>query len=186
MVTPKLTPSRHASPSALRTTVRCTTALWIITAVAALAGAVDPGLALARAPHPTLTPTFSAGASIFLQNARILLIPVLLSALGIQEHQAGRCLGDLAVLAILTLNGALVGIELGRWNLGLIPYLPQLPLEWLAVGAAASSWTTSRTQLNQTGRRQSPLATAAITAGLLAAAAAIEVLLTPHAPMRGA
>jgi hypothetical protein len=183
MVTPKLTRGHSAAMCA---TVRCTTALWMITALAALAGAVDPGLALAVAPHPTLHPTFGAWASILVANARILSIPVLLSLLGVQQHRVGRGLGDVTVIAILLLNGALAGVELGRWGLALIPYLPQLPLEWLAVGVAAGSWMTSRTPRNSGIDRRGLLATAALTAGLLAGAAAVEVLLTPHAPVRSA
>jgi hypothetical protein len=183
MVTPKLTRRR---PTALHATIRSATALWSITAMATLAGAVDPGLALAPAPHPSLNPTFGAWASIFTQNTRILSIPVLLSALGAQSYRAGRCLGDLAVLAVLALNGALVGIELGHWGLRLIPYLPQLPLEWLAVAIATSSWMTTRTPRDSGSDRRALLTAAALSAGLLAVAAAVEVLLTPHAPVRGA
>jgi hypothetical protein len=183
MVTPRLTRRRSA---ALCATVRSATALWMITAMATLAGAVDPGLALASAPHPSLHPTFGAWASIFSQNARIMSIPVLLSALGVQSCRAGRCLGDVTVMAILMLNGALVGIELGHWGLRLIPYLPQLPLEWLAVAIATSSWMTTRTPRDSESHRRALLTAAALSAGLLAVAAAVEVLLTPHAPVRGA
>jgi hypothetical protein len=183
MVTPKLTRRRSA---ALHATVRCTTALWSITAMATLAGAVDPGLALAGAPHPSLHPTISAWASIVSQNARILSIPILLSLIGIQQHRVGRGLGDVTVIAILMLNGALVGIELGHWGLRLIPYLPQLPLEWLAVAIATSSWMTTRTPRDSASDRRALLTAAALSAGLLAVAAAVEVLLTPHAPIRGA
>ena len=81
---------------------------------------------------------------------------------------------------ILAGNAVAVGLALGRWRGALIPYIPQLPSN------------TSRPQ-RQPPRGSTPAGTppaarpgsrrpyAAATIGLTAAAAAIEVLLTPHA-----
>jgi hypothetical protein len=180
MVTSEL--NRLSGPgSPVRAALWCTATLWAITIAATALGALDPGLALHAAPHPMLRPTLEAGLSIFANNARSLAVPLLLVTVGLQQHPLGRRVGDLAVVIILALNGTLVGIELGRWQTQLLPYLPQLPIEWLAVGTATAAWTTSRrttgTQTERTVLTRAALATAV----LLAVAAAVEVLLTPHA-----
>jgi hypothetical protein len=180
MVTPEL--NRPTSPgSSVRAVLGWTAALWAITIAATALGTFDPGLALHAAPHPTLRPTLGAGLSIFANNARSLAVPLLLVAVGCQNHPVGRCVGDLAIVTILALNGTLVGIELGRWQTQLLPYLPQLPLEWLAVGTATAAWTNSRHVTGEQSNRAAVTRAAAATAALLAAAAAVEVLLTPHA-----
>jgi hypothetical protein len=177
MVTPELTlprPHREWTRSALR----CAAGLWTITAIAALAGAVDPDLALPATPHPALHPTLGAWAAILAVNARVLCVPFLLTALGLGEREWGRRLGDLAVLVLLLINGGLVGVELGRWGTRLLPYVPQLPLEWLAAGTSVAVW--SRARHARVGHTQL-IWHAAVVLALLMAAAAVEVLLTPHA-----
>jgi hypothetical protein len=180
MVTAKLNrPSVPGVP--VRAALWCTTALWAITIAAAAVGAVDPGLALHATPHPTLRPTLDAWLSILANNARSLAVPLLLVAVGCHHHPLGRRVGDLTVGIILASNGTLVGIELGRWQAQLLPYLPQLPVEWLAVGIATATWTSSRWTTDTPSDRTVVTRGAVVTAVLLAAAAAIEVLLTPHA-----
>jgi hypothetical protein len=154
---------------------------WAITLAAAAVGAIDPGLALHAAPHPTLHPTLDASLSIVTNNARSLAVPLLLVAVGLHHHPLGRRVGDLAVLIILAFNGTLVGIELGRWQTQLLPYLPQLPVEWLAAGTSTAAWASSRQTTDTQTDRAVVTRAAVVTAVLLATAAAIEVLLTPHA-----
>jgi hypothetical protein len=182
MVTTELTGhSAWALRRVLRAALGCTAGLWVITALAVIAGAADPGIALMRSPHPALHPSVEAWASILATNSRVLCAPLLLAAVGVQHHRWGRRLGDLSVFALLTLNGGLVGVELGRWGTQLLPYLPQLPLEWLAAGASAGGWVIARRASGGSTDRRALLLTALLAAGLLAAAAAVEVLLTPHA-----
>ena len=55
--------------------------------------------------------------------------------------------------------------------------MPQLPLEWLAAALAAAAWLTLRTG----ARRQTALAYLAAVLVVVAAAAAVETIATPHA-----
>lgn len=186
MVTTELTHPCSYSPSRLRTALGCTIALWLTTVLATAAGALDPALAPGRPPHPTIHPGLGAWVSILANNARVLCAPIVLAALGLQHHRCGRRLGDLAIVGVLVLNGGLVGLELGRWGARLLPYLPHLPLEWLATGTAASGWVSlRRAPVGSTGRH-ALVVTALLAGGLLAAAGAVEVLLTPHAIERAA
>jgi len=169
-------PHRHCGP--VRSALACTAGLWAITGLATLAGTLEPDLALRAAPHPALAPTLDAWVAILAVNARVLCVPFLLSALGLGEGGWRRRLGDLTVLVLMLVNGGLVGVELGRWGTRLLPYLPQLPLEWLAAGTSVAVWLRAR----RVRVDHAQLAwQAALVLGLLTAAAAIEVLLTPHA-----
>jgi hypothetical protein len=179
MGTTILTAPDSTTGRAVSSTLAATAALWMITAVGAIAGGLDPALALTQAPHAVLHPGIAAYSSILANNVRVLCLPILLTALGLQQHRLTRCVGDIAVAGMLTLNGLLVGVELGRWQLQLIAYLPQLPVEWLAAGFAAATWITGR---NRAADRHHVLAMALAVGALLCIAAAIEVLLTPHAP----
>ena len=77
-------------------------------------------------------------------------------------------------------NAVAVGFALGRWRSALIPFVPQLPVEYLAAATAAAAWLDARRHAPARGP-QLAAANAVATIGLAAAAAAIEVLLTPHA-----
>ena len=79
--------------------------------------------------------------------------------------------------AVVTLNALRVGLALGRYGTELIPYIPQLPIEWLALALSTSAWIAARHDAQLQTLRTRALQT------LLAAAtaAAIEALLTPHA-----
>ena len=178
MVPTELSPPRARPSDPVSAALRCTTVLWIITGLAALAALIDPRLALEQAPHPSIHPGLAAWASILATNARALCVPPLLVALGLADHRVGRRLGDFAVFALMLVNAGLVGVELGRWGGRLVPYVPQLPLEWLAAGTSVAIWSRAR---HARIRFDSVLAQAAAVLGLLMAAAAIEVLLTPHA-----
>jgi len=166
----------------------CAAALVAATGVAAVAGAVDPALAASTPPHPTLHPTLAAAASILVNNARVLALPYGLLILRLDEVGWGRTLGSALLVGVLGANAVTVGLALGRWQARLIPYLPHLPLEWAAAGLAASVWTHALTRRRrQPGdpvaatSRYAPAVAGAITLLLLGAAAAVEVLLTPHA-----
>jgi hypothetical protein len=139
-----------------------------------------PALGPAARPHATLHPSLGAIASIVMNNARVLAAPFILLAARFDRGRVSRLAGDTIVTAILVGNGIAVGLALGRWRGALIPYIPQLPVEYLAAATAATSWLSAR--------RHSPLSapstvaiSAVATLALTAVAAAIEVLLTPHA-----
>jgi len=153
-------------------------ALWSLTATGALIGIAFPRLAPAGTPHPSLQPSVGAVVGILGQNLRVLAAPYLLAIFRFDRAPRARLAADVLVAAILAANALRIGLALGRWQARLVPYLPQLPLEYLAAATAASAWTDRRYG-DADGRTL--WRRALFTAVLLAAAAATEVLATPHA-----
>jgi len=154
--------------------------LWIITLLGEVIGTTAPALAPGGPLHPTLHGSLGDLASIALTNARVLSAPFLLALFRFQDHRCTRRVGDLVIGDVLGANALRVGLALGRWHARLLPYLPQLPLEWLAAALAAVSWLALRTG----GRRQTALAYLAPVLVLVIAAAAVETIATPHASPR--
>jgi hypothetical protein len=153
------------------------------TSLGVTVGMLRPGLAGSVAPHPTLTGNLGDAAAIFVNNVRVLVAPFALGALGVHATRPGRHLADLLVLALIVLNTFNVGIELGRWGLHLVPYVPQLPLECAALTVAASAWLVARN--GQAKRRHTCLLAAEVVL-LVASAAAVETWCTPHAQSQAA
>ena len=194
MAAPELTRSRtssgHGSPRApsraegprpdLRVVFLCWVTLVVATALGAATAAAWPTLGPASRPHATLHPSLDAIASILLNNLRVLAAPFILAAARFGATRTGRLAGDPIVATILVGNAVAVGLALGRWRGALIPFVPQLPIEYLAAGTAATTWIDARYR-NGTLPALRIASGAAATIGLAAAAAAIEVLLTPHA-----
>jgi hypothetical protein len=156
-------------------------ALWLITLLAAVIGMAVPELAPVGGPHPTLHGTFDDLVSIAGTNARVLSAPFLLACFRFPAHPRSRWLADLLITAILGANALHVGLALGRWQLRLLPYVPQLPLEWLAAALAAAAWLNLRAG----ARRQTAAVYLAAVLVVVVAAAAVETIATPHARARG-
>jgi hypothetical protein len=154
--------------------------LWTFTCVGVLVGAAAPGLAPGGHVHPTLHGTLGDVASIAIANARVLSAPFLLALFRFPSDRRSRQLGDLMVVVLLGGNALRVGLALGRDRGALLPYVPQLPLEWLAAALAAAAWLTLRTG----ARKHTGLAYVAAVLVVVAAAAAIETICTPHAAAR--
>jgi hypothetical protein len=154
--------------------------LWIITLIGAVIGTAAPTLAPTGRPHPTLHGSLGDFTSIAGTNARILSAPFLLALCRFPAQRSTRRLGDLLIGGVLGTNALRVGLALGRWHVRLLPYLPQLPLEWLAAALAAVSWLALRTGV----RRQTALAYLAAVLVLVIAAAAVETIATPRAGPR--
>jgi hypothetical protein len=93
------------------------------------------------------------------------------------QNRLGRRAGDLIVTALTAASTIPVGIELGRWQGRLLPYLPQLPLEWAALAVAVCVWITARSGRGPTRRL---MVLAGLTLALLIAAASLETWATPH------
>jgi hypothetical protein len=158
----------------------CWVTLAATTALGAAAAIAWPALGPASRPHATLHPSFDAIASISLNNVRVLAAPFILAAARFGATRSSRFTGDAIVATILVGNAVAVGLALGRWRGALIPFVPQLPIEYLAAATAAAAWLHARRH-GPPRAPQMAVANAAATIGLAAAAAAIEVLLTPHA-----
>lgn len=152
-------------------------AVWLLTAIGVVVGLLAPELAPGGGPHPTLHGRAADVLSILTTNLRLLMMPLAVGLLGFQRSGPGRAFGDVLVGAVVTLNTLRVGLALGRYGTRLIPYIPQLPIEWLALALSASAWITARHGPQPRTLRDRALQT------LIAAtaAAAIEALLTPHA-----
>lgn len=154
--------------------------LWVTTLLGAVIGTAVPALAPGARPHPTLHGSLNELVSITATNGRVLSAPFLLALFHFPDHRRTRQLGDVFVAGVLEGNALRVGLALGRWQARLLPYVPQLPLEWLAAAVAAAAWLTLRTG----AQRQTALAYLAAVLVLVAAAAAVETLATPHIPAR--
>lgn len=154
-----------------------------VTSLGALLGRLEPGLVSSTRPHPTLHPTLSATAAILANNVRVLAAPLILIAARFARSSGTRIAGDTIIAAILAGNAAMIGLAIGRWEGTLFPYLPQLPLEYLATSTAAGAWLhTRRRAFDGTDAELRVIAAyAATTMLLLAGAATVEVLVTPHA-----
>ena len=175
MVTPKLGAPHHLEVAAA--------AVLATTLAASALAVIDPTVAGSTAPHPALTGSLSDWVAIAAENLRVLAIPYLLWLLGVPTSRPGRRAGDGAMLIVIALNAIPVGIELGRWRDRLLPYVPQLPLEWAALIVAVSAWLTIRTG-TATLRHVALLAGG--TAVLVLAAASLETWVTPHRPRQTA
>ena len=111
----------------------------------------------------------------------MLAAPFILVAARFDRGRVSRVAGDTIVAAILTTaTRSPSGSRSAAGAATLIPFVPQLPIEYLAAATAATTWLNARRH----SARSAPsiaVTAAAATLGLTAAAAAIEVLLTPHA-----
>jgi hypothetical protein len=158
--------------------------LLVATALGAGAELVDPSLFRSMPPHPTLSPSVAAIAAIFATNLRVLAAPFLLITFAFAAGRRAAVLGDALVAGILVVNGLRVGLAIGRWQARLLPYLPHLPFEYLAAAVASAAWLNARRDPDerplQTLRASAGYAAVAVV--LLAAAAIVEVLSTPHRP----
>jgi hypothetical protein len=158
-------------------------AVIALTALGALLSSIDARLAGTTRPHATLTGSLGDALSILQNNARVLAAPFLLYLLGFPASRTGRLAGDMLV-ALLTAASALpVGLELGRWHAQLLPFLPQLPLEWTALAVAISAWLAAR---HNHGQPSQLAVLATLTLALLVAAAALETWATPNGHTRPA
>ena len=132
--------------------------------------------------------TFNLASQFFLVTIGALvklLIPrswaqMLLALCGFGASRPARTFADLLVAAPLALVTIQVGLALDRWGARLLPYIPQLPIEYAAAALAAGVWITYRHSPRPAVRalaRDTGLMLA-----LLAIAATVEVLATPHGP----
>ncbi len=174
MGSPNLAGSRR---TLARPAVTAPAGVAVLTTVGLLAATLDPALAGSTAPHPALSGTLGEFLAILQNNARVLAAPFLLSILGFPHSRTGRIAGDTHIWLLVGASAIPVGLELARWQARLLPYIPQLPLEWAALTLALYTWLYARTA---TGRPRELTQLAALTLLLLTAAASIETWAVPH------
>jgi hypothetical protein len=171
MVATELTRRPHHLIVALAT-------VWLLTAAAAGMGTLAPALAPAGHPHPTLHGTLGDALSILATNLRLLSVPFLLVLLGFRRGRCTRHIGDALVAGLVTVNACRVGLALGRFGSRLVPYIPQLPVEWLALALSTAAWMSAREEHRPVRSLVVPASQVAATAIV---AAALETWVTPHA-----
>ena len=182
-VTPVMGAQQHAARRELRSIAHAALGLIAATAFGVVLELVDRDLFTSTPPHPTLPPTVAAIATIFLTNLRVAAPPFILIAFRFPSASSTRTAGDLILAGILFANTVRIGLAIGRWQTQLVPYLPHLPLEYLAISVAAGSWLSARNR-GIHGRWQelrTTVACAGVAVVLLVVGASVEVLLTPHA-----
>ncbi len=125
----------------------------------------------------TNTPTVSAAVSIWFHNLRVLAAPLAVAVI-FKPHQSrvarfgwGVWVAAIAIINVVTVAGAVAA-----YGTKLLPYLPHLPLEFLAVAVSIHAWiTATRQQLTRT----QILTYACWIPTILAIAATVETCLTP-------
>jgi len=126
-----------------------------------------------------VTPAPDLGHMITLaaHNLPIAGWPLLLGVVRAHGHQVGRQLADCVLLACIGVNVLPVGAAFGAYGTALLPYVPQLPLEWAGLAFGASGWLVQRHR--PLGCPQG-LMMLVLTASVLLAAAAVETFAVPH------
>ncbi len=168
----------------LRTGARVYFAIWLVTLCSAAIASLSPALgrdvrdALALSFEP-LPATLIAATSVFLANTATLLAPLALAALVTPSVSRLRgVLGTGLVAFSLFPNVVTVGLALGAYGPRLLPFLPHLAVEWLALAVTTTTWLLAlRTPL--AGARLLQLGF--VVALLSAAGAAVETYVGPTA-----
>jgi hypothetical protein len=157
--------------------------LWAVTLTAAgvtvacdLGGPVRGALGLRVSPTGTPAPTWSAVAELALHNLPICAWPLVLPAAGACRTRGARLAAHALVAASLSANAMLIGVAIGAYGSRLLPYVPQLPLEWLALAAGAAGWVAPSAWADRRVRVE----VAALIGVALLAAAAVETYAVPH------
>lgn len=162
------------------------TFIWAITLasaaiVAAAGGTLEDGvrhvLMLSLSPRRTATPELGQAVALAAHNIPIACWPLLLGVLGAEQKPTSRHLADALLAASILVNAMPVGAALGAYGAALLPYIPQLPLEWGGLALGISGWLLQRKR----ALRPRETITLLTLAGLvLACAATVETFCIPH------
>jgi len=160
--------------------------VWAVTltgaAVVAVAGprssvAVRAALDLTLAPGRNPPPSAGHSLALAAHNIPIAAWPLLLGVARIEHSPRARRAADILVLACLLVNAAPVGAALGAYGVRLLPYVPQLPLEWAGLALGYASWLVGRRRALTARERATWLAALVV---VLIAAAVVESYAVPH------
>jgi hypothetical protein len=162
------------------------TTVWIATlaaaALVALAGQplalpVRHLLGLALTAHRNPPPRIEHVLALAAHNIPIAAWPLLLGLMGAHRHRLATHIADGVLLACIILNTLPVGAALGAYGARLLPYLPQLPLEWAGLALGASAWLVQRRRALTVPEG---LGLFALIASVLLCAAVLETVAVPH------
>jgi hypothetical protein len=124
-------------------------------------------------PPPSLARVFTLAA----HNLPICAWPLLLGSLRLPRGSPFRRVADIVVVACALANVLPVAAALGGYGWALLPYVPQLPLEWAALAVGYGSWVHERRYGLGAAERLRLLGVLSV---LLLAAAALETCVVPH------
>jgi hypothetical protein len=131
------------------------------------------GLAL----KPDAAPQLGGVLALAAHNIPIASWPLLLGVLGAHRNRHARRVTDGFLLVWLIANTLPVGAALGAYGAPLLPYLPQLPVEWGGLALGASAWLVQRRRALTVAEG---LGLLALIAGILLCSAALETVAVPH------
>lgn len=157
--------------------------LWAITLTAAsltavlvakrVRGLMDLALTATRNPPPSAEHVFALAA----HNLPICAWPLLLGSLRIGDESPWRRVTDIGVAVCALVNVMPAAAALGGYGWALVPYVPQLPVEWAALAVGCGSWILERRRSLSRSERLKLLGVLTL---LLLAAAALETCAVPH------
>lgn len=129
-----------------------------------------------RAPHDPSRHSVGTALSLWFHNARLALAPLAAAAAVQQNRGRLRQAADVVLALVLAADVIPVAIELGTWRTRLLPYIPNAPVELLALVIGPVSWWLVT-------RRRIPVRSlwliATIVVALLAVAACLETWAVP-------
>lgn len=166
--------------------VRAYAAIWIVTLTAAALVALDAatlGHATRGALELALTPAHNPPVQVqrvlalAAHNVPIAAWPLLPGLLADRPNRILRHAVDGLVVACLLANAAPVGAALGAYGARLLPYVPQLPIEWAGLAFGYASWLVQRRHTIGAAQRVGLLAAIVL---VLVLAAIIETAAVPH------
>lgn len=172
---------------ALRRTWPCAyVAAWLSTLACALLVAAAGGAAQAWLrkligarldPALNAPPALGQVLALAAHNLPITAWPILLGVVGAHRSAGWRLAADVLVVAALIANTAPVGAALAAYGPPLLPYLPQLPIEWAALALGTSAWLIQR---RRPLARSEGIALFALTGAVVLCAALVETVGVPH------
>lgn len=159
--------------------------VWALTLLIAAGVAVaGPGAAsfarsvLALRLTPTAAPSIGHALAIAAHNIPIAAWPMLLAPIGATRSRRGRAIGDALVGACLLANTLPVGAAFAAYGTRLLPYVPQLPLEWAGLAGGPAWWiVVSR---GAKGSRRAAAGWFLLAVALMGAAAFVETWVVPQ------
>lgn len=110
-------------------------------------------------------------------NIPVFSWPLLLGAFGANRSRFQTRVADGLLVACIFVNTAQVGVGLAAYGWALLPYLPQVPLEWVAAALGASAWLVQRRRALTV---KEGFGVFALIVAVLVCAAALETFVVPH------
>jgi hypothetical protein len=124
-------------------------------------------------PPPSLLLVVSIAAN----NALHSVWPCTLGLLDAQRRRVSRLIADACVLANLAVPAVLVGSALAAYGTRTLPYIPNVPVEFVGIAAGATGWLVERDRPLTKRERAGWIGLSIV---LLLCAATIETYLVPH------